>query len=136
MRVFPDTNVWVSALATRGLCEDIVRSLLRRHGRGNVTVLAGEPVVAETMRILTEKFHASESELSLVRTAFGIAKHAPAVNDDPPVEIPDPDDVPIIVCALAAGAEVFITGDKALLDMHSIAGMSIISPREFLESLD
>ncbi|MGC1955754.1 MAG: PIN domain-containing protein [Gammaproteobacteria bacterium] len=135
MRVFLDSNVWVSAFATRGLCAEVVRTLLRRHGLGTIEVLAGEPVIAETLNILVDKFNATEDDLAPERTAFGIAHRVPWASDDPPAGIPDPDDVPIIACALAAGAQVFIIGDKALLELYSITDMPIISPRACLEWL-
>ena len=40
MRVFLDTNVLVSDLATRGLCADLYERLLTEH-----EIVIGEPVV-------------------------------------------------------------------------------------------
>lgn len=135
MKIFLDSNVWVSAFTARGLCSDLVRFLLRRHGRGTVEVLLGEPVREEIFCILLERFHAAESDLVHVRVAMDIARNIPASNTDPSADIPDPNDVPIVACALAAHADLFVTGDKALLDMKSVEGMSIVSPRQMYERL-
>jgi predicted nucleic acid-binding protein len=54
VKVFLDTNVLISALATRGLCADLYERLLTEH-----EVIIGEPVVAEVLDILHRKFGSS-----------------------------------------------------------------------------
>ncbi len=39
----------------------------------------------------------------------------------------------ILTCAIQGNAEVFVTGDKELLDLDRIEKLEIISPREFWE---
>jgi predicted nucleic acid-binding protein len=43
--------------------------------------------------------------------------------------VPDPDDAWIIAAALNAGADLFVTGDKALLELGAVQGLPIIDPR-------
>jgi uncharacterized protein len=133
VKVFLDTNVLVSALTTRGLCADLVELLIEE----NCEVLLGAPVVVELRRILAEKFNANLENLAFAPEF--LARLTP-VADSPTtlptrVSIPDPDDVPVVACALAAHANVFITGDKALLDLKKVRGMAILSPRGFWERL-
>jgi len=45
----------------------------------------------------------------------------------------DENDRKILTCAIHRNAEVFVTGDKELLDLHKIDNLMIISPREFWE---
>ena len=59
MRVFLDTNVLVSALATRGLCAELYERLLVEH-----EVVIGEPVVAEVLDVMRRKFKASDDLLA------------------------------------------------------------------------
>lgn len=134
MRVFADSNVWVSAFATRGLCADLIRNLLRAHQVGAVTLLTADAVVRETERILVDKFDASAADLVPVRTAMSAAFVLPA-GGAPPDNIPDPDDAPIIAAALAGNVQWFITGDKALLALKLVAGMRMVPPREMYEGL-
>jgi len=47
----------------------------------------------------------------------------------------DKDDLPILGAAIAAGAEVLVTGDKELLDLGHIEDLEILSPRQFWEKL-
>jgi predicted nucleic acid-binding protein len=51
------------------------------------------------------------------------------------VSLPDPDDEPIVASALAGKAQVFVTGDKALLELGSVEDLPIVSPRQFWEML-
>lgn len=63
MKVLFDSNIWVSALATRGLCADLLRHALRRHGHGDFELLICATVHAETQRILRDKFGATPETL-------------------------------------------------------------------------
>jgi predicted nucleic acid-binding protein len=49
------------------------------------------------------------------------------------VSIPlrDPDDLPILAAALAAGADVLVTGDNDLLSIRDHAPIPITDPRGF-----
>lgn len=130
MRIFLDTNVLISALTTRGLCWDLLELTSIEH-----QLLTSKVVLQELARVLAGKFKIPQAAITAsLRYIRALAEVAPESQDIDPV-VPDPDDIPIIACALAAKAQVFITGDKVLLDMQSIAGMSIISPREFWEQL-
>ena len=44
----------------------------------------------------------------------------------------DPTDNRVIECAIAASADVIVSGDKHLLRLKSYAGIPIISVRDFL----
>jgi predicted nucleic acid-binding protein len=55
----------------------------------------------------------------------------PAAKTVVDLAIGDADDDHIGACALAAPAQVFVTGDKALLGLRSVHGLPIVSPREF-----
>ena len=45
----------------------------------------------------------------------------------------DPDDDAVVECAVAAGSEVIVTGDKHLLRLGEYDGIQILQVREFLE---
>lgn len=133
MKVFPDTNIWVSAFATHGLCETLVRQLLTLNQHGSVEIFTCPEVLAETRRILIGKFDATEDNMKLVDVAMSVAH---SVASHVVLQgIPDPDDAPIIAAALAAHADVFVTGDKALLELGTVEALPIIPPREMYERL-
>ncbi len=51
------------------------------------------------------------------------------------INITDKDDIIILSTALNGNAELFVTGDKELLEQEKIQTMKIVSPRMFWETL-
>lgn len=127
MRVFLDTNVLVAAFATRGLCADVVRTVLAEH-----ELVLSDTVIAELMRTLIEKIRLPETAVREITTFLRAS--ASLVDTPPkpaPVAIRDADDAVILGEALASSAEVLVTGDKDLLEAGEIQGIRILDPRGF-----
>ena len=126
MRVFLDTNVLVAAFATRGLCADLFRVVAAEH-----SLLIGEPVVAELKRILGSKLRmpaaARDEVLEVLRRFEQVPDAGAGAGVD--LGIGDAADDRVVACALAAGAELFVTGDKALLALGQVASLPLIAPR-------
>lgn len=125
MRVFLDTNVLASSIATRGLCTEILESILHDH-----ELLTCEAVLNELERVLRTKLRIPDLPASEFIAL--LREEAQFVEDQqlPSVQINDADDVPITGCALGGKADLFVTGDKALLDIREVDGLRIVSPRE------
>jgi putative PIN family toxin of toxin-antitoxin system len=129
VRIFLDTNVLASALTTRGLCAELFEVVLQSHD-----LLISEAVFRELQRILPEKPGQTEAIsngfIALLRAEGQVitAEHSLP-------KLPDPDDEAILAAALAGNANVFVTGDKALLVLESVEGLPIITPRGLWESL-
>jgi putative PIN family toxin of toxin-antitoxin system len=128
VRVFADTNVLVAAFATRGLCADVLRTILAEH-----ELLVSAKVTPELTRILVDKIRVPEPTMRQI--AGFVRASASAVGETPPgpspVRIRDPDDAAILGAALAMGAEVLVTGDKDLLEAADVPGIRILDPRGF-----
>ena len=126
MKVFLDTNVCISPFFGHGLCTELLDYLLLEQ---RFHILVSAPVIEEFERIATVKFRVPHHEVIAARDFLGdflvSDKPAPLPND-----FPAPDDAPIIGAALAAGADLFVTGDKALLALDTIENLSIRSPRD------
>lgn len=125
MRVFPDTNVLFAALATRGLCSDLLRAILAEHD-----VVIGAPVLAELRRNLLSKLRMRAEQVDL---AIGFVREleiAPSVPRRGRLPGIDAADAAILECAARAGAEIFVTGDRALLQLGKFDGVPLVSPRE------
>lgn len=130
MRVFLDTNVLASSIATRGLCAELFENVVNEH-----ELLTCEPVLRELKRVLSAKFHLPDSIIKAfidLLTAEGLVIKA---QDQPTIKFKDTDDIPILACAIAAKADVFVTGDKALLELGAIENIPILSPRELWQKL-
>ena len=118
-----DTNVLVSALATRGLCADLYERLLTEH-----EVIICEPVVAEVLDILQRKFRATVELLTKVDAELRLLQVIPAQVTAPSLPIKDRDDPWIIACALQAEVNCFVTGDAELLALGIVGKLPIIHP--------
>ncbi|WP_447861288.1 putative toxin-antitoxin system toxin component, PIN family [Nitrospira calida] len=131
MRVFLDTNVLLSGLFGSGLCARLLDTLvLTGH-----TLVIGEPVLAEFTRIAREKFQVPEEDLTPALDWLRRHEVADTHSSLPLSDVPDPDDRPVIACALAAEVTLFITGDQALLELGSLHGLRFVSPRTVYDRL-
>ena len=121
--MFLDTNVLISAFATRGLCADLYERLATQH-----EIVIGEPVVLEVLDILRRKFKAN-TELLKVEAQLRLLEVIAAQATAPVLPIRDIEDPWIIACALHAKVDCFVTGDTELLDLKIIDNIPVISPR-------
>jgi len=130
MKVFLDTNVLASAAATRGLCADVVREVFTHHES-----VVSKQVIDELRRVLRSKFglpRALTAEfVELVRQDSTLARPA----EPPKIKLRDKDDLRILAAAVAAKADVLVTGDAELLALGHCGDVEILSPRRFWERL-
>jgi putative PIN family toxin of toxin-antitoxin system len=99
---------------------------------GTITLSTSAPLLAELTEVLQRpKFaqrlaHAHVTPHTLV---FGYAALARLVVPAPigPVVEADPDDDAVLACAVAARAEVIVSGDSDLLALESYEGIPIIT---------
>ena len=130
MRIFLDTNVLVSAVATRGLCADVLREILTRH-----QLIISDPLVEELKGTLRKKLSVPEDLVSEFVEVLQKESYFSNPSALPDFDIKDKDDIPILSCALNGKADLFITGDRELLGLRRIKKMEIVSPRMFWEKL-
>ena len=117
----------VAAFATRGLCADVVRTVLAEHE------LVVSDTVAELSRVLQAKIGLPQAD---VRTILSFLRHHARViavlRAGTAVAVRDPDDAVVLGEAIAAGADVLVTGDKDLLQIEAPpARPRIVDPRGF-----
>ena len=126
MKVFPDTNVLAAAIATRGLCSELLEIIIHDH-----ELLTCQAVLDELERVLAEKLRLPPPVvagfLGLVQAEGTIIKPP---REFPPIRIQDASDKPILACAIAGKADAFVTGDKELLNLREVGGLVVLPPRE------
>ena len=108
MKVFLDTNVLVSATATRGLCADVLREVLVSH---RLVVISG-PLLTELKNALRKKLGVPDDLTAELVEILQQDAHYSTPSALPDVDIRDRDDIAILSSALNGGADIFITGDK------------------------
>lgn len=125
-----DTNVLLSALFSvtgpPARCLALART-------GPVESVTCQPILDEFFEKLVDKFsftperaRAAAQEVSDLSTLVTVPGQLKVVTADP-------DDDVIVECALTAGAEYVVTGDRHLIHMGRYAGIQMVRPAQFLE---
>lgn len=126
MRVVLDTNVVASAVLWGGT----PRLLLEAAREGRLELFTSIAMLAELADILVRPKFARKiaaSTLTVDQLVEGYAQLASVVRPmSTPRIAPDPDDDVVIGTALAAKAEIVVTGDKPLLAVNAYQGVKIV----------
>jgi putative PIN family toxin of toxin-antitoxin system len=129
-RVVADTNVYISALNFAGIADEV----LGLGRAGVIEIFISPPILDEIEAVLLRKFVWTPPR---VRAAVrAIRRFAVLVHPEDPVSVvhDDEPDNRILECAVAARAEVIVTGDQHLRKLRRFRGILIASPREFLDA--
>ncbi len=128
MRVFLDTNVLVSAFASRGLCADLLRHVLVEHA-----LITGEVVLAELRRVLADRLGVPKTVIADVEALLREHVVVPRPRRAAAVQVRDPSDSWVVASALEGRADVLVSGDHDLPDLRGRVSLAIASPRQFWE---
>lgn len=120
----------VSAFASRGLCAEVLELVLLERD-----LILGRKVLRELEKALREKV-----KLPVVRSAEivdFVSSEAMQVVDkaEPAIVNVDAADALVLGEAIASHADLFVTGDAALLRLTAVGALKIVSPRQFWEVL-
>ena len=130
MRIFLDTNVLVSAFAARGLCAEVLELVLLDHD-----LIIGRNVLRELEKALREKVKLSVARSTeIINFVSGEATQVVDKAEAAQLNI-DAADALVVGEALAGQAELFVTGDAALLRLAAAESLKILSLRQFWETL-
>jgi uncharacterized protein len=130
VNVFFDTNVLVSAVATRGLCADIVNVALAGH-----RLIVGETVLGELRQELLRKLRWPVAMINELETF--LREHSMVIAKSQALDFHelDQDDLKVLGEAVAGEADVLVTGDQDLLQIATRSPLKILAPRGFWELL-
>ena len=120
VRVFLDTNVWLSAVVFPGLCAELLLELDARGHRLLTSALVREEVHA----VMQRRFPRHAAAVERFDALWADATRVPDV-----VEPADDADARLVAAAGAAGADIFVTGDQRVLGSNPRGEMGILSPR-------
>jgi uncharacterized protein len=130
VRIFLDTNVLVSAFASRGLSADLLEVVTIEH-----ELVTGRGVLKELERALRIKLKVPASRRAevvelIASEAVLVVNEAEAADCDA-----DEDDRFILGEALAGDAAVFVTGDADVVALKAVGPMQIVTPRQLWDLL-
>ena len=119
----------VSALATRGLCTDVLRRVVAKHH-----LIVSETVLRELRRVLRDKFRVPNNTIKaadrFLRRGAVVTGEAPSLG----IALRDPCDVPVLEEAVAERANAVVTGDGDLLEFTGQVPLMVLTPRGFWEA--
>jgi len=136
VHVVVDTNTVVSGLLWHGA----PRQVLDAARVGRLALYTSAPLLAELAEVLPRPKFAQRLALAEVTPQTLVLGYAvlaqlivPATIG--PVVEADPDDDAVLACAVAAHAEVIVSGDSDLLDLESYEGIPIITAAQLMARL-
>lgn len=129
MRLVLDTNVVASGLLWNGT----PAQLLDGAQAAEIEIFTSRVLLGELTRILRRAKFAkaiAASGLSLDELVLGYAEVAQLVQPAliSPVVVIDPDDDHVLACAIAANADLIVSGDAHLLNLKSYQSIPIVNP--------
>lgn len=120
---------WRVALPPAAFAE-LFESIINGH-----ELLTCELVLRELERVLAEKFHLPDSIIKAFIDLLKTQGSFVGAEERPTIKFKDANDIPSLACAIASWADVFVTGDKELLDLGAIESIPILSARQILQKL-
>ena len=128
MKVVADTNSLVSAIIFGGNPQ----AVLDLAQEGQIELFVSDAILAETARIFRDKFHRTAEELRSDMLALeALTTRVQPVESVTVIEA-DPTDDRILECAVTAGAERIVSGDRHLLSLGEFRGFKIVRVADFI----
>lgn len=99
---------------------------------GAIRMDTSEPILAETIGVLRDKFGWDGYRLHFA--TLELRKFAHVVTPAQTLQVTsDPDDNRILECAVTAGSDFIVTYDKGLLRLSEYGGIKIVTAVDFLQ---
>ncbi len=137
MRAVLDTNVLLSGLLWHGAPHDLIAHI----AAGRMTLISSPYLLAEFARVIgRSKFDTVLVRISSSRErVLAELRRLAEIVDSPPLPHPvcrDPDDDTVLALAIAAKADLIISGDDDLLSLKHYQRIAIVTPAEALQRVD
>jgi len=129
--VTADSNIFISAFNFGGNPGRLID--MARHGQ--IELAVSGPIVNEIARILAEKFSWIPEDVADARRRISGFTKLVYSTETLDVVKADPTDNRLLECAVAAGSDVLVTGDKHLLALGNFRGIDVMTVSDFLQSV-
>ena len=126
MKLVLDTNVLIAAFMTHGVCNELLE-----HCAINHEIILSTFILDELRDKLVRKFDFSSREAGAVIRLLRSRAVLVTPQELEASTCRDPDDDKILGTAIAGNCAYIVTGDKDLLDLEKVQGVSIINPSGF-----
>jgi putative PIN family toxin of toxin-antitoxin system len=126
MKIVLDSNVIVSAFASRGLCASLFEVLIVRE-----KIIISEHILSEVSRILKKKVKLPEKNINEIIDFLRVTAEIKDYEKMTQCVSRDKDDDEIIALAVSSNSKIIITGDKDLLVLKKYKNIRILSPKDF-----
>jgi putative PIN family toxin of toxin-antitoxin system len=101
---------------------------------GKIVLFISPAIIAETANRLREKFQVPENQILIALKQIG--KTAEVIRPELRIDILEDDpDNRILECAVAAKADLIVTGDKHLLKLNEFRGIGIARVADLLRTV-
>lgn len=131
-RVVFDTNILFSAVGWSGNPHQCVQAARR----GKCLSLTCEPILAELAEKLCLKRGMEVRQAAEIGDEIRAFSQVVAITGTLRVVDSDPDDDPVVECALVGAAQFIVSGDHHLLALGAWQGVQITRAAEFLKLLN
>ncbi len=131
MKIILDTNVFISGIFFRGPPFDILQAWKDRQ----IQVVLTKQIIDEYQRV-AQSLKTNFPLVDILPIINFMAIHGRLINaDDFSLTVcEDPDDDKFIECAVASGTGIIVSGDKHLLNVSGYQGITVLKPREFVDT--
>ena len=135
MRIVLDNNILIGALITKGTPPD---SLYQAWLKGEIELVTSTAQLAEVAAVLARprlrRYLDADEAAAIVEN---LDTRAVVLDAPPDVNLsPDPKDNPILAAAIAAKADLIVSGDKKhMLALGEVEGIPIVTARDALDRL-
>lgn len=130
MKVILDSNIYIAAFSSRGICSSLFELCLDR-----VSMIISEHLLSEVSRNLSKKLKLPNDKINEIISY--LHEECTLVNFKKLEKriCRDADDDNILALARDGGVDYIITGDKDLLVLEEFESVPIIDPRGFWDIL-
>ena len=127
-----DANVFISAIFWEGKSYTLVKKAISQ----DIIVFISNYIIEEIRRVLAGDFNLEKQEVDDILNALLYFTHLIEPKESVTVIKDDPKDDKILDCAIACNAEFIVSQDNHLLNLKNFKNIKIVSPEEFLKTLN